>query len=376
MAPPKKVTQSPKRILFLYCGGTIGQVPVIHGNEVMLCAPKDDKEFREICDPIITQLNKEHSVDVTFELVTTKDSTNMTPNDWEKIIFRVKKAQDEEKFDAVGIGHGTDTLAYTATALALALHGKTPGETGLKIPVCVTGAQNPVFEQGGDGRFNLENLFRTLISAIDMGVADVMINFWNRVLLGCRSLKVNEKAFDAFHSPSYPDVGIIDSNGVHIHKESIRLKKDANLENIALAPKFGRGVLSIELAPGVEPGTVLSFVTSGGVSCIVLKSLGEGNVCNEGEYSLIPAIKQITQDYATPVLITTKFVGGGAGAAHYETGYKAIEAGGVPCFDQTDVAVDVKARWLIGNAICSEVEGFRKHMATSYAGEVTDLLAS
>ena len=72
-----------------------------------------------------------------------------------------------------------------------------------------------------------------------------------------------------------------------------------------------------------------------------------------------------------PILITTKFVGGSAVATHYETGLKAIEAGAIPCYDHTDVAVDVKARWLLGNAICSDVEGFRKSMATSYAGEVT-----
>ena len=361
----------PKRILFLYCGGTIGQVPQMHGNEVVLTAPKDDAEFRSVCGPIIGKVSTEAHVEVTFELVTTKDSTNMTPSDWEKIIFRVKKAQDEESYDAVGIAHGTDTLAYTTTALAFALHGKNPEKSGLRIPVCVTGAQNPVYQQGGDGRFNLENLFRTLIVAMNLGIADVLINFWNRVLLGCRAIKVNEKAFDAFHSPAYPDVGSIDSNGVHLQSDLLRHKKDAG-EHIVLAPKFGRGVLSIELAPGVEPTTILSFVVGGGVSALVFKSLGEGNVCSEGEYSLIPAIKQITEEYATPVLITTKFVGGGAGAAHYETGLKAIQAGGIPCFDQTDVAVDVKVRWLLGNAICSDVAGFRKAMATSYAGEVTE----
>ena len=241
----------------------------------------------------------------------------------------------------------------------------------LRIPVCITGSQNPIYQHGGDGRFNLENMFRVLDAMINEGVADVVINFWSRVLLGCRSMKINEKNFDAFYSPSFTDVGEIDATGVHIRSDFLRKRTDAE-EKILLAPKFGRGVLSIELAPGVEPTTVLGFITSGGISAVVFKSLGEGNVCSEGEYNLIPAIKQITKEYATPVLITTKFVGGGAGAAHYETGMKAIEAGGVPCYDHTDVAVDVKARWLLGNAICSDVPGFRKAMSTSYAGEVTE----
>lgn len=360
-----------KRILFLYCGGTIGQVPKLISGNMVLSAPDDDRAFREVCEPIIAKLSTELSVDITFELVTTKDSSNMTPSDWEKIIMRVKRAQDDEGYDAVGIAHGTDTLTYTATALAFALHGKTLGKSGLCIPVCLTGSQNPVFQQGGDGRFNLENLIRVLASAIDLHIADVLVNFWNKVFLGCRTIKVNEKAFDAFLSPAYPNVGIIDGNGVHLSPKLLRVHTGPRTQ-LRPAAKFGRGILSIELAPGVEPGIITHFVSSGGVNAIVLKSLGEGNVCTEGEYSLIPAIKQITEQYATPVLITTKFVGGGAGAAHYETGMRAIEAGGIPCFDQTDVAVDVKVRWLLGNAVCSDVAGFRTAMAESYAGELTE----
>jgi len=94
-------------------------------------------------------------------------------------------------------------------------------------------------------------------------------------------------------------------------------------------------------------------------------------VCNEGQYNLIPTIKQASEEFMTPIFITTKFVAGGAGAAHYAGGLEVINAGGVPCYDHTDVAVDVKVRWLIGNGICSTIEDFKKAMETSYAGEVT-----
>ena len=104
---------------------------------------------------------------------------------------------------------------------------------------------------------------------------------------------------------------------------------------------------------------------------MILKSLGEGNVPNEGQYNLLPVIKQATQDYMIPIFITTKFVGGTAVSTHYETGFEAVKAGGIACYDHTDVAVDVKVRWLIGNGICSTVEDFRKAMQTSFAGEVT-----
>src|SRR3990167_10159465 len=149
-----------KRVLFLYNGGTIGLVAEKHDGQTVLMPPKDSKVFQNACEPTIAALGKE--MEITFEFVTAKDSSNMTPNDWERLIFRIKKAQDEEGYDGVAIVHGTDTLAYTATALSLALHGKTPQVSGLRIPICITGAQNPIYEPVGDGKFNLENLFRVI----------------------------------------------------------------------------------------------------------------------------------------------------------------------------------------------------------------------
>ncbi len=352
----------------MYNGGTIGQVPEERDGQVVLVPPKDSVIFKAACDPVIQVLKQEGNLDIHFEFVTAKDSSNMTPNDWEKLIFRIKKAQDEEQYDGVAIVHGTDTLAYTAAALAFALHGKDPLRSGLRIPVCITGAQNPIYEPGGDGRFNLENLFRVIDAAIEAQIADVLVNFWNHVLLGCRALKLSERKFDAFQSPSYPDVGYIDSNGVQLNTHLLRHKKDA-AEKMVIVPKFGRGVVSFELAPGIDPNVVLGFITNGGISAMILKSLGEGNVCSEGAYNLLPVIKKATEEYAVPIFITTKFPGGST-AVHYEVGLEAIKAGGIACYDHTDVAVDVKVRWLLGNGVATNIEEHRTAMRTSFVGEV------
>ena len=165
-------------------------------------------------------------------------------------------------------------------------------------------------------------------------------------------------------------MGFIDSNGVHLDEELLRGKKESS-KDILLAPKFGRGVVSFELSPGIDPNVVLGFITGGGVSAMILKSLGEGNVCSEGQYNMLPVIKQATQEYMVPIFITTKFPGGSATATHYEVGFEAIKAGGIPCYDHTDVAVDVKVRWLIGNGICSSIEDYKNAMKKSFAGEVT-----
>lgn len=358
-----------KKIIFLYNGGTIGQVPTEVNGKIVSAPPKDASVFKKAIDPIIEKFIG--NFDVTYELITVKESSSMTPQDWEKLIFRVKKAQDEEGFDGVGIAHGTDTMTYTATALAFALHGPSPENSGLRIPVVITGSQNPVYQEGGDGRFNLENLFRTLEVAIKMGVADVLINFWNRVLLGCRTVKMSERDFDAMQTPATPDAGIINSRGVIIYPERVHLQKDSG-EKISLAPKFSRGVISFELTPGLDPNLLLSFITGGGVSAMILKSMGEGNVCSEGAYNLIPVIKQATNDYMVPIFMASKFIGGNADSAIDASGQAAIEAGAIACLDSTDVAIDVKVRWLAGNGICSTIADFAKAMKTSYCGEVTE----
>ncbi len=366
---PLYIYMTKKKILFLFNGGTIGQVPTEVNGKIVSAPPKDASIFKHAVDPIILKFNE--TFDIKYEVVTAKESSSMTPQDWEKLIFRIKKAQDEEGFSGVGIAHGTDTLTYTATALAFALHGPNPHKSGLRIPVCITGAQNPVYQEGGDGRFNLENMFRTLERAIDQGVADILINFWNRVLLGCRAVKISECNFDAMQTPAVLDVGVINSRGVTIFTERANNKKDA-LNKIQLAPKFGRGVISFELTPGLDPNLLLSFITGGGVSAMILKSLGEGNVCSEGAYNLIPVIQQATKDYMTPIFMASKFIGGNADSAIDASGVAAINAGGIACLDSTDVAIDVKVRWLAGNGICSTIEDFSRAMKTSYCGEVTE----
>lgn len=82
-----------KKILFLYNGGTIGLVQEKREDKIVLVPPKDSEVFRQACEPTIEKLKQESNI--TFEFITSKDSTNMTPNDWEKLIFRIKKAQHQ-----------------------------------------------------------------------------------------------------------------------------------------------------------------------------------------------------------------------------------------------------------------------------------------
>ena len=93
-----------KKILFLYNGGTIGQIPrleKVNGVEqTVLYPPVDGKEFQQVCEKIIANVKETVDMDITFELVTTKDSSNMSPEDWTVLAHRIEKAQDDESYDA------------------------------------------------------------------------------------------------------------------------------------------------------------------------------------------------------------------------------------------------------------------------------------
>jgi len=158
---------------------------------------------------------------------------------------------------------------------------------------------------------------------------------------------------------------------VNIYLDRVQTNNDKSTK-IQLAPKFARGVISFELTPGLDPNLLLSFITGGGVSAIILKSMGEGNVCGEGAYNLLPIIKQSTRDYMTPIFMASKFIGGNADSAIDESGMAAIDAGAIACLDSTDVAIDVKVRWLGGNGVCSTIEDYTRAMKKSYCGEVTE----
>ena len=340
------------------------------GAQSVLVPPTNDDEFRLACEPSLSAF-KAAGLDISYEFMSSKDSTNVTFDDWSRLAMRVEAAR-LEGFQGVAITHGTDTLPHTATALALALAGIQPLDRLSHLPVVITGAQNSVHTVGGDGRFNLENLFRTLTAAIDADCSEVLINFANVVLRGCRTVKTSERKFDAMDSPAIQPLGYIDAKGVQLQKELLHPNtKNYAARTHSVSANWGDGVLTLKVGPGLEPDMVATLLETGKVKALMLESLGEAGVCNEGRNSLISVIHHATNSLNIPVFLGSQFPGGNTTASTYEPGLDAVAAGAIPCFDHTDVAVDVKVRWLLGNKLCSSVAEFRAAMCTSFAGEVT-----
>jgi L-asparaginase/Glu-tRNA(Gln) amidotransferase subunit D len=357
-----------QKILFLYHGGTIGMRIEQTGPQTFVNrVPQDAFEFEKTTERLLEGFTDRF--EVSYQHVTNKDSSNMHPHDWSALAQLINAAQ-RDGYDAVAITHGTDSLQYTATALALALHGADPAAHALRIPVVLTGAQNSIYARGGDGEFNLVNLFRTIEAALQAGIADVLINFWDLVLLGCRAVKVNERKFRAFQSPAYPPVGIVNAFGVELAPSLLR--RPSVRGGGVIAPLFAdSGVISLDVEPGFDTEGFQAILDTGRFRAVILQSMGDGNIPTEGPCDLLPLIRYATHRLKIPIFLTVKTDGATASGQHYDAGLGALEAGAIPCFDHTSSAVAVKVRWLIANGICRDIPEFSAAMATNFAGEVT-----
>ena len=339
-----------KKIIILGFGGTIAMVPDQNG---VLKPAKSIEEIIKIV-PSLCEM-----ADLSFFELENIDSTNINPTHWTKLANYIAKIHD--KFDAVIITHGTDTMAYTASAVSIAL-GR-----GLKISIIFTGSQLPLVSYGTDAKFNLENSMKTAIEASNKGIAEVMIVFSDRVLRASRAIKISEASFVAFDSPAFPYLARIDAVGIHFIFEALKANKKSVLN---VKSDFKKGILAVELSPGLEPDIILEILKSKKCKGLVLKSFGAGNVPTEGEYSLLPMISKAINVLKLPVLISTKFVNGKTHMNIYETGKLALDAGAIPTGDLTDVMAQVKLMWALAQNPKDLIE-LRKIINTDFIGEIT-----
>ncbi len=336
--------------MILGFGGTIAMVPDSEGTL------KPAKSVDEIVN-IVPSLKE--MADISFLELERKDSTNINPDHWTKLASKILEIH--EQYNGIIVTHGTDTMAYTAGALSLAL-GR-----GLDVPIVFTGSQLPLVTYGTDARFNLENSVKTIIEACKHHIAEVMIVFSDRVLRANRAIKISESKFPAFDSPVFPYLATITAIGVQFIPQAFTIQEGTPIE---MKPHFQRGILAAEVVPGLEPGLLLEVLKSGKCRGLLLKSLGAGNVPSEEEYSLLPVIQAATQTYKVPVLISTKFVGGNTHMDIYEPGRLAMEAGAIPTGDMTDVIAQVKFMWALAQGFRSS-QDLSQVLKKSFVGEVS-----
>lgn len=343
-----------QKIALVYAGGTIGMQP----KNGELAPPKNEMDFQNACQVVVDEFQREYKIKVEFQYFDKKDSTERTPGDWMKIHSIIK---DSKKHIAFVVVHGTDTLANTASAISFSFgHPDLPGQSSLSTPVVFTASQQPIYKNGGDGKFNLYHALETALQMYKNEINRVVISFWDKILLGTRATKTHDRKYDAFDSPAIQPIGLITSGGIEISNFIYSLKRSDKTSS-----NFSDGVSTIEISPSTAKGIITTLSEAKNTRVLVLKTLGEGNVPSR-------LIKEICEqiEKGKIIVLSSPFAGGSVGGSVYELGAEAIRVGAIPAGDMVPPTVDAKCSWLIGNGI-TDSKQFAKKLQQNHTGEIS-----
>jgi len=297
-----------KRVLLLHTGGTLGMTA--EAGKAAL-HPDPDLRARLATVPELAEL-----ADLEVRVVCNLDSSDIDPPLWSTLAAAVAGARSD--FDGVVVIHGTDTMAYTASALAFALRG-------LDRPVVLTGSQRPLGEVRTDARKNL-------VDAVDLATRDVPevgICFDGQLLRGARATKGDAFSYTAFDSPGCPPLarlGIDVELAGHVRRPNLPFRSEAT---------FDPRVAVAFVTPGMDPALFPQ-----GARGVVLAAFGVGNVPMRPR-SLVPAVRAATASGVT-VVVVTQARAGVVDLGLYENGAVLADAGALPGGDMGLEAAVVK----------------------------------
>ena len=339
-----------KKIFIIYTGGTIGMIenPELHALEPF--------DFDHLIDnvPKIKMLDYEIS---NFQFAKPIDSSAMNPSHWAEIAEVIEQKYDE--VDGFVVLHGTDTMAYTASALSFMLENLTK-------PVIVTGSQLPIGEVRTDGEENLITALQIAAAEDENGepmVREVAILFENYLWRGNRSTKSSADNFNAFKSNNYPELARI---GLDINFKREYLWRGKVEGKLKVKYPMDTNVMFLTLFPGISELVVRHVLSTPGIKGVVLKSFGAGNAPNEAWF--LDVVRQAIERGVVVVNIT-QCTNGCVMPMRYVTGKELSDAGCVSGYDLTSEAAITKLMYLLGQGLSAEE--VKRQMATSLCGEMT-----
>ena len=322
------------KICLIYTGGTIG---MIREGEV-LKPPEDPGAFIAIAPEL------EEIAEIDFVPLLNKDSTNIIPADWTRMAETVHERMGPgHNYRGFVIAHGTDTMHFSASALAFAFG------PGLNKPIVFTGAQTDASVRHGDARINLVRAVKVALEDL----AEVVISFGDFVFRGCRTQKRDERRFDAFESPAFYPIGDI-TERILLHP--IARNKSVTPSEMHFLPDFESSIYQVSLIPGLRPDRLRPLLDPAAWDGIVLQSFGAGNVPDFEDYSFEAFIARAV-DLGIPVIIASQFPANSTMDTAYEPGVKAIRAGAIPTGNMTNAAATAKFRWVLAQVNRQLAEG-------------------
>lgn len=333
------------RVMIVYTGGTFGMTQNADG----VLVPFD---FSHILEYLPTLRNLSLDLTVTsFDQPI--DSSNLEPVHWQliaRLLFEHRPGQD-----GFVVLHGTDTMAYTASALSFMLpdFGKA---------VVFTGAQLPISHPRSDARENLITALE-IASAKDGShsrVPEVCIHFGTELLRANRAKKVESMHFDAFESENYPPLA---KAGVKITFNDGAIRRPGGEPR--LLDRFDRGVAILKLFPGISPASIRAVIDMPNLKALILETYGSGNAPTSSEF--LSAIRGAL-NRGILILNVSQCPGGMVTQGKYETSRHLLEAGVLGGSDLTSEAAITKLMVLLGNYGLGDV---RNMVTQNLAGELT-----
>ena len=335
-------------ILVIYTGGTIGMVK---DPESGVLKPFNfDNIYQQI--PMLKLLDYQIG-NYCFDPVI--DSSNMNPRFWAAIAEVIEK--NYESYDGFVVLHGSDTMAYTASALSFMLEN-------LNKPVVLTGSQLPLGMIRTDGRENFITSIEIAAARIDDTpvVPEVCIYFENQLLRGNRTIKYNAENFQAFKSPNYPSLADV---GVYIKYHHVNIRKP-NFKNLKVNSLMNNSVSILKLYPGISENSVKAIVQTEGLKALILETFGSGNAPTEAWFL---SLLENTIKKGVIILNVSQCQGGSVEMDKYQTGVTLQNIGVISGNDITTEAAITKLMFLLANE--NSTTNIQKKLTISLRGEIT-----
>jgi L-asparaginase len=278
------------------------------------------------------------------------DSSDMAPTDWQMIVDDIK--DNYEKYDGFVILHGTDTMAFTASALSFMLQD-------LSKPVIITGSQIPLSQVRSDGQINLLN---SLYIAANYPISEVGLFFNNKLFRGCRTTKAHADGFDAFASPNYP---CLMEAGINIHLKAGKIS-NGSIKPLRVAQISPQPISIVTLYPGITTSLIENFLHQP-IKALILLTYGVGNAPQNPE---LLAYLAKANERGIILVNLTQCQQGKVNMGGYATGSALAQAGVISGFDMTTEAALAKLHYLMSKPYSPDQ--IRAAMQKDLVGELSE----